>query len=504
MDITVDHDVEAVMRDGTVLRADVRRPPAGTGPGPVLLARTPYGKDDPGVLARLGPAAAVRRGYVVVIQDTRGRFASDGDWEPLVNEYADGHDTVRWASRLPGADGRVALFGPSYLGHTQWAAATDRPPGLVALMPEFTWSDPRQGLVARDGVRETGLITQWTLGLGAEVLRRRGADARVTAELDAARVALDTPGAAGDRHPPVLRRLPVPGRPDGPALRGVSPADVPTFTVAGWYDAFLQGSLDNHLMARATGHPAALVVGPWTHADQPALVDGDRTLEELRLDWLDGVLGRTATGPEPLTLVFVTGADVWRRLERWPPPATEAAWFLRGSGALSPAPPGADEPPACFAHDPANPVPVRGGALLLTDAYPAGPFDQRAIEARPDVATWTGPPLTSPLEVAGRITAVLTAASDGPAAWVARLCDVHPDGTSINLADGVARSAGTGPQEVRVDLWSLAHVFRAGHRLRLQIAASAHPRWETTATPGERRVHHDPSHPSRLLLPVLN
>ncbi|MFJ4845739.1 CocE/NonD family hydrolase [Streptomyces sp. NPDC088733] len=498
--MTVEHDVEAVMRDGTVLRADVHRPPGGGEPGPVLLARTPYAKDDPGLLARLDPAAAVRRGYVVVIQDTRGRSASDGGWEPLVNEYADGHDTVRWAARLPGGDGRVAMSGPSYLGHTQWAAAAGRPPGLVALLPEFTWSDPNQGLVARDGARETGLLTQWTLGLGADVLRRRGVGGAQAAA--AALAALDTPGTA-DWHPPVLRRLPVPGRPDGPPLRRVSPADLPTFTVAGWYDAFLQGSLDNHLMARASGQPAALVVGPWTHADLPSVIDGGRSLKELQLDWLDGVLGRgSGSGPESPVLIHVTGAEVWRRPDRWPPPAVETPWFLHGSGALSPDPPGTDEPPSTFVHDPAHPVPVRGGTLLLTGAYPAGPFDQRAIEARPDVLTWTGPPLPAPLEVAGRITAVLAAASDGPAAWVARLCDVHPDGRSINLADGIALSPGGDPMEVRVDLWSVAHAFRTGHRIRLQVTASAHPRWEFPDSAGPRRVLHARSRPSRLLLPV--
>ncbi|MFB7288298.1 CocE/NonD family hydrolase [Actinacidiphila glaucinigra] len=154
---------------------------------------------------------------------------------------------------------------------------------------------------------------------------------------------------------------------------------------------------------------------------------------------------------------------------------------------------------------PRDPVPARGGALLLTDAYPAGPFDQRDIEARHDVLTWTGRALTASLEVAGRMTAVLTTTSDGPAAWVARLCDVHPDGTSINLADGVARtdgSADTDPQDVRIDLWSAAHVFRPGRRIRLQVTAFAHPRWEAPDSPGTRRIHHAAARPSRLLLPV--
>lgn len=170
----IEFDAEATMRDGAVLRADVYRPAPAGGPWPVLLARTPYGKQDPATLARLDPLAAVRRGYLVVVQDTRGRHRSQGDWQPLLHESDDGYDTVRWAARLPGANGRVGMFGPSYLGHTQWAALTARPPELLAAVPEFTWSDPRDGLLARGGAHELGLITQWTLGLGFDVLNRRG------------------------------------------------------------------------------------------------------------------------------------------------------------------------------------------------------------------------------------------------------------------------------------------------------------------------------------------
>ncbi|MFC4035604.1 CocE/NonD family hydrolase [Streptomyces polygonati] len=529
MDVRLDG--EAVMRDGTVLRADIHRPPTGSGPWPVLLARGPYGKQDPGILARLAPSAAARRGYLVVIQDTRGRFASDGDWEPLVNEYDDGYDTVRWAAALPGADGRVAMYGPSYLGHAQWAAAAARPPELVALMPEFTWSEPEDGLLARGGVPERGLLAQWTLGLGYEVLRRRHAAAPRErrralgewADAVAALHAVQAPLAAWD--PPMLRELPLPGRSGGPAVRpafdGSRQPGLPTFTVAGWYDAFLQGSLDQHIRARASGHPAALVVGPWSHEEQTARVgardfgpgagqaaiDGGRSLLDLRLDWLDAVLG---SGPAAeavagsSALVFVTGANTWRRLDSWPPEAVPTPWFLRRDGALSLWPPEADEAPDAFRHDPADPAPVRGGALLLTAAYPAGPFDQRAVEARPDVLVWTGPPLAEPLEVVGRVrVALVAAASAGPADWVARLCDVAPDGTSVNLTDGIVRTAGPGPAEMVIDLWSTAHVFGPGHRLRLQVAAAGHPRWENASPRAVRTVFHDPDRPSRIVLPVV-
>jgi predicted acyl esterase len=651
------------MRDGTVLRADIHRPPHGCGPWPVLLARCPYGRRDPGILARLAPATAARHGWLVVIQDTRGRFGSDGDWEPLAHEYDDGHDSVRWAAGLPGGDGRVAMYGPSYLGHAQWAAIEAAPPELIAAVPEFTWADPYDGLLSRGGARELGLTLQWTLGLGRDVLRRRyAADparrraalaelASTDAELVAGRWDLTAPSALG---------LPVPGRRGSPPPRAV-PTDhtalppVATLTVAGWYDAFLQGSIDNYSRARAAGRRTALIIGPWTHDNQsgragpPAFgrdfdfgphadsahIDAQGSLLEHQLDWLAttlrrprvpgaaagdergagagagagpgrrggggiggsgsgaGIRGRAAVrapgageaatgeragtdgGVEPGArtldasgtgggvrgawagwkgdggaLVFVTGVNRWQEFGAWPPPGAAAEWYLHGDGRLSASRPRQGRGPGrSFRHDPADPVPVLGGALLLTDRYPAGPADQRPIEARPDVLVHTSAPLKRPLEIAGRIVAVLTVASTAPTAtWVVRLCDVAPDGTSTNLTDGIARTprppgeaARADPRDparapdlarapgrpraldlrrgldlrrapgppgagvpagtvVTVDLWSVHHVFRAGHALRVDVAATSWPRWEPEPAPGTQTVL---AGRSRLVLPVV-
>jgi putative CocE/NonD family hydrolase len=473
----------------------------------VLLARCPYGRRDPGILARLAPGAAARRGFLTVVQDVRGRFGSEGEWEPLVHEQDDGYDTVRWAAGLPGSDGRVAMYGPSYLGHTQWAAMAAAPPELVAAVPEFTWRDPYDGLVARGGAAEYGLTAQWTLGLGREVLRRRaggGELARALKELAAAEAGL----AAGAWDPPVLDTLPRPARPGGPPLPdGHTAPGVPTLTVAGWYDAFLQGSLDNHTAARAAGLPAALIVGPWTHEDRTARefgpvagedrLDGGPSLRDRTLTWLAARLS-VAPHTGPAVLVFVMGADEWRPLASWPPPATPAAWHLHPGGGLSPLPPAAGAALGVFRHDPADPVPTVGGALLLTPAYPAGPLDQRSVEARGDVLVHTGEPLSGPLEVMGRVGALLTVAAEGPADWVVRLCDVAPDGTSRVLTDGVTRTHGPGEREVRVDLWSTAHVFRPGHRLRVHVTSSSHPRWSAPPGPaGSRTVLR-----ARITLPV--
>ena len=521
----VEFDVGATMRDGTVLRADVHRPEHGGGPWPVLLVRSPYDKRDPGILALLDPELAVRRGYLVVIQDVRGRFRSAGDWQPLVHEQDDGRDTVRWAARLPGADGRVVMYGPSYLGQAQWAALSADTSELIAAAPEFTWSDPCDGLLARGGADELGLITQWTLGLGRDLLRRRHAgrpdeSRRRLAELADALGRLDT---ADGWDPLVLRRLDLPV-PAAPPIRPVPDSlgrlTAPTLTVAGWYDAFLQGSLDNHVAARASGRPAALIVGPWSHNNQgrriggtdfgptadAASMDRGSSLRTRQLDWFDRQLGRPTPSAAPPVLLFVMGADEWRELESWPPPAVPTPFHLRAGGVLSAAPPEADEPADGYRHDPADPVPTRGGQILLTDAFPAGPLDQRPIEDRSDVLVYTGPVLADPLELIGRVRVHLGAGSTTSTAdWVARLCDVGPDGVSVNITDGVLRAhhADAGPRELAVDLWSTAYVLLPGHRLRLQIASSCFPRWDPTPEAADRTVHHSAAHPSHVVLPVV-
>jgi putative CocE/NonD family hydrolase len=540
-------DAEAVMRDGTVLRADVYRP-LGEGPWPVLLVRSPYDKQDPDILALLEPLGAVRRGYLVVIQDTRGRFRSEGDWQPLVNEHEDGCDSVRWAARLPGANGLVGMYGPSYLGQAQWAALAAKAPELVSAAPEFTFSDPADGLTARGGARELGLITQWTLTLGSDLLRRRHADrpAELSQRLAAlAQAVRELPTRTYWELPsaelPALRRLglPVPGSPGSPTIQrigdGLDRLTAPTLVVAGWYDSFIQGSLDNHCGARDTGNPAALIVGPWSHNNQTsrvgevdfgpaadaAAIDGGGSLRSRELDWLDLRLRpQQPVRATPPVLVFVMGVNEWRRMDRWPPPAADTPWYLRSDGVLSPVPPGPDEPSDRFHHDPTDPVPTWGGPVLLTDDYPPGPLDQRRTEERADVLVYTSEPLPTALEVIGRIRAHVTAASSAPAAdWVVRLCDVDVEGVSRNIADGVLRVGGTdprpteateaqeaGPQEHVIDLWSTAHVFQAGHRLRLQVTSSNFPRWDRNpgalAETAEQTVHHDAARPSRIVLPV--
>jgi uncharacterized protein len=566
MGVSVKFDVEAEMRDGTVLRANVYRP-SGDGPWPVLLTRLPYGKDFP--TDRFDPVQMARRGYIVVVQDTRGRFASDGDWEPMVHEADDGHDTVRWAARLEGSDGQVGMYGGSYLGFTQWAAASRQPPALKAMAPLVTWSEPFDGLVYRGGAFELGLQAGWHLMMGMDVLARRPWEDR--RQLGAALAALvrdyDHLAVDGYRSLPLATFAPHHRHRVAPAffhaldnpMDAAHPAaaaamvrgwhdrvQVPTLNVGGWYDIFLSCTIANYRTMRALGRPARLLLGPWSHGAfenpvgeinfgmgaQAGFIDLQTDIVSLQLRWFDHWLKGIDSGmlDEPPVRIFVMGANRWRDEEDWPLERSEVVpHYLHAGGRLDRQSPG-DERPDRFRYDPADPVPTLGGATLLTPEFRSGPYDQRPIETRDDVLTYTTEPLEQDLEVTGPVEVRLWAASSAPDTdFVARLCDVFPDGRSINLTDGIVRAryrdwrAGAAPSlieprrpyEYVIDLWATSNVFRAGHRIRLQVTSSCFPRWDRNPNTGHeigeddqlaiagQLVLHDREHPSSVLLPVV-
>jgi uncharacterized protein len=324
--------------------------------------------------------------------------------------------------------------------------------------------------------------------------------------------------------------LPAPTVGDPRAVDTVAPyATVPTLIVAGWFDSFLQGSLDSYVTARAAGQQAALIVGPWSHDNQTgrvgdvdfgtaadaAGIDEGASLLTRELDWLDRHLKQEADNPpsrQPV-LLFVMGTNQWRRLAGWPPESVDVPWYLHGGGRLSRDRPEPDSRPDAFDHDPSDPVPTRGGALLMPPEFPAGPCDQQQTEKHDDVLVYTSEPLTAALEVIGRVKLHLTAAATAPTAdWVVRLCDVDTDGTSRNITDGILRTRQThifGPHgdqasqanDILIDLWSTAHVFLPGHRIRVQITASCFPRWDRSLRAASHIVCHDAARPSRLILP---
>ncbi len=552
--LTVARDVRVPMRDGVGLRANVYRP-TGPGPWPTLLARTPYGKDRPGASAWLDPVRAAHAGFMVVVQDARGRFGSDGTWEPFRFDADDGHDTVEWAARLPSSNGRVGMFGLSYWGNTQWLTAIAQPPSLCAIAPGLTWSDPADGGFYRGGALELGLALVWALEQGIDYVRRLDEPAeQIAARVDALIDELDHLAEVG------YWELPVPGSallarhgvPELGSIRGLDDPEaiarcrvqgrhdrvqVPVFGIGGWHDGFVQGVLDNHTTMTALGRDSRVLIGPWSHANFSDTVgglsfglrarkDGGPTgapddVDALQLEWFrrhltPGGDPSPVTPPAPVR-IFVMGANRWREESAWPPArASGLRWYLRPAGELTTAAPQAREPVTEFTYDPADPVPTAGGQTLIPPHLTAGPIDQADTEARPDVLVFTSEPLSDDLEVTGRVRVVLHARSSAPSTdWVARLCDVHPDGRSFGLCDGILRVP-VGADELQrheLDLWSTSNLFRRGHRLRVHVTSSSFPRWDRNLNTGDQRradhvparqrVHHDAAHPSWLQLQVI-
>lgn len=549
--IIVEFDLPARMRDGVVLRANVYRP-AGEGPWPTLLMRLPYGKDDPGLVSRFDPVHAARRGFMVVIQDTRGRFASEGVWEPLAHEREDGYDSVEWAATLPGSNGRVGMCGESYYGYTQLAAAAEGPPSLAAIAPALTWSDPMDGVFARGGAVELGTTLPWTLQQGPDQIGRlpmsdEERDGRLGSLLDD----YDRLPDEGYWHLPINDGgvLSKHGIPELGGLRALADSrwaqrfrvtddydrvTVPTLHVAGWHDVFVQGTLDNYAAMAARRRDARLLVGPWSHVSftdpvgeqffgirsnrfgVPVHEHGD--LGDFQLAWF-----RRHLAPDPgielggmPVRIFVMGSNVWRDEPSWPPPGVVAERrFLRADGSLTADSPSPTESQTDFVYDPGDPVPTLGGQTVMRPFFAPGPMDQTCIESRSDVCVFTSEPLSEEVDVTGRVRVVLHAESSASSTdWVARLCDVHPDGRSFNLCDGIVRVAqnADGLARHEIDLWSTANVFLRGHRIRVHVTSSSFPRWDRNLNTGDQRVpewerarqtiHHDSEHPSYIELPV--
>ncbi|WP_123447007.1 MULTISPECIES: CocE/NonD family hydrolase [unclassified Rathayibacter] len=550
-DITMKFDLPVPMRDGTVLRADVAWP-AGDGPFPVLVERTPYDKNNRPI-QNFETIDALRAGFIVVHQDTRGSGTSEGEWMPMKYERDDGYDTIVWAAALPNSNGRVGTFGASYVGSTQWSCAIAGAPALRAMAPVVTWSDPENGLMFRGGAVELGLNTWWGLmnalphflhayppETAYPKIMQALADAATLKEKF-----WELPAAAQ----PFFVDLGMPDVGVARALEDRSTLDdsrvdghyeqltVPSLNFAGWYDVFQQGSLDNYVGMRAHGATTRLIVGPWSHSSLTPgatlgevgevnfgfgmLTPGGEPISKINFDWYDHWLRESpaTSTQESGVLIFVMGVDEWRAEADWPlARAVTTPLYLTEAGVLEWDAPVSTGAESAYVYDPADPVMTRGGNLVMGSDYPAGPFDQRVAEARDDVLVFTTPPLDQDIEITGRITATVFVATDGPSTdWVVRLCEVDVEGVSRNIVDGITRvSTEEGRvDEVTVDLWSTSILIRAGHRLRVQVTSSNFPRWDRNLNTGEpvnegttlrvahQRILHDAAHPSRIDLPII-
>ena len=576
--VLVERDVPATMRDGATLMSNVYRPADG-GPYPVLLARLPYGKDLTLGASVLDPVKAAGAGYVVVVQDVRGRYRSEGKFTPFVREYEDGYDTVEWAASLPGSDGSVGMHGLSYFGKTQWHAAVMRPPSLRSMAPVQTWGNHLSGVQMRGGVQELGLMQFWAqTSLTLDLLFRKYADERekIGEKLPDLISTIDELLAGGGYDVLPLKNLPNPDElapfVAGGFGRGVDDeawdylnidgryesVDAPTFHIGGWYDCFVGETLKQYeamkkLSDERETRPPRLMVGPWTHGNfestlgdldfgigsSGAFLDYGGDLTDAHLRWFDATLKgeEEALEDTPPAKLFVMGENRWRAYEEWPPPGSrEEEWFMISDGSLRRGPGKAGDEPASYDYDPDDPVPTVGGPILLADIHRPGPRDQREIEDRPDVLVYTSQVLEGHYTVLGPVNATLFAASSAPDTdFVVRLVDVHPDGRAICVCDGILRASAResypasgvvrpvapspvepgGVYEYLIDLWATGIAFLPGHRIRVQITSSSHPRWERNLNTGEgafgssrtevahQTIFHDAGRPSRITLNVV-
>ena len=557
-EVVLERNVAAKMRDGVTLRADVYRPKAD-GKFPVLLVRTPYDKTSETNFGLKGAA----RGYVVIAQDVRGRFTSDGEFYVFKNESLDGYDTVEWAAALPYSNGKVGMFGGSYVGATQMLAAIAKPPHLAGICPTVTASNYHDGWTYQGGAFEQWFNESWSTGLAENTMRRRVEESNALAGTKTLPLAdfevIAAPSAVGIApyfkdwlaHPSFDAYWKQWSIEDHYA-----DIQVPVLSFAAWYDIFLGGSLKNYQRLKtesgtdAAKHGQRLVVYVGGHAGGSTNrwvggVDFGEKLpidqDEMTLRWYDSIFKGVANGveKEKPVKIFVMGKNEWRDEDDWPLSRAKSTKYylhsngggangLGGNGSLSAATP-AEEKADQYVYDPNDATPTIGGPLCC-GALPTGigPEDQRPAEGRADVLVFTTPAFAKDFEVTGPVTLdlyVSTSAVDTD--FTGMLVDVWPNGFAQNLTSGILRMRYRNSQEkpelanpgemyhVTVDLWATSNVFLAGHKLRLEVSSSNFPRFDRNLNTGEIQsrgtrmikatnvIYHDKAHPSALIVPVV-
>ncbi|MFF3505468.1 CocE/NonD family hydrolase [Streptomyces sp. NPDC003247] len=493
--------------DGSPLITDHYFPRAD-GDFPTLLVRSPYGRGLPWS-PQYGLLFA-EQGFHVVLQSCRGTGSSGGTFDLWRNEAADGRATVSWLREQPWFDGTLGTVGPSYLGYVQWALALDPPPELKAMAVQVGLHDP-YALFYADGA----LRLEHALAVGVGMTcQHQGMAPFLRATLRLQRRLHDVTAAQPLRgaHVSALGvEVPwlddVMTHPDAEDVywRGASAAEaaerlrVPTSLVTGRHDVLLDQTLEQYDRLRRAGCGTALLVGPWTHTS--ALRQGWPEVFAESLAWLRAHLCADPSGLRPTAVrVHIGGENTWRDLDTWPPAAATTSWYPAPGGYLTRQTPTDSAPLTSFRHDPADPTPSVGGPLL---SRTAGPRDNRALEGRADVLTFTGPPLTEPLDLLGPVSARLSISTDtGHTDVFSRLCDVDPQGRSVNLCDGLGRlrTAEHGLAHVTVPMSATAHRFAVGHRIRWQISAGAHPRYARNPGTGESPVDATTFVPVRITL----
>lgn len=570
MNIVIEKNIMVPMRDGVHLATDLYRL-ADLAVAPALVMRLPYDKE-----RSVSPELMtfVKAGYAVVVQDTRGRFASEGDFNANFQEINDGADCYAWVAAQSWCDRNIGTLGQSYLGQVQWLAAPHMGDAVKAMVTLIAPIDHYGDIAYRGGVLNLGSMLFWASMMAIGEQGRRVAHGQATP------AAIQQQAAALGN---LLQRYEETPINQMAHLQGVSPhffnwvnhpafddwwqgidarhydqIDKPVLHIGGWYDIFLNGTLQSYIGMRQQAKSDAarqrqkLVIGPWSHGtnwtasyhEQEFGLHGSGEaagLTALQLRWMERWVKGIENGidQEKPVRLFVMGINQWRDADDWPLPATRYTPYylhsqghantLHGDGQLSPILPH-HQPADHFVYDPHTPVPSIGGANLTPFASSIGPRDQQQVEERADVLVYTTPPLLDDLTVIGPVKAVLYVASAAPDTDITcKLVDVHPDGRAMLLTDGILRlryrHSFRRPTlmnpgdivEATIDLWSTANVFRAGHRIRLEVSSSCFPKFARNSNTGgdvasERAadyrsttntVYHDSTYPSQILLPII-
>ncbi|MCM8759656.1 MAG: CocE/NonD family hydrolase [Candidatus Omnitrophica bacterium] len=550
MGVKVIRNVRVEMTDGVKLATNVFLPEQH-GTWPVVLVRTAYNRNF------VSPTEFITRNIALVVQDCRGRYASDGIFYPFVNEERDGYDTLEWIAHQPWCNGKIGMFGASYLAATQFYAVISGSKRLSALCPQFMSGDCWKQAYYCNGALSLGLTWSW---LCFET-NNRISEAQTMPVFDVAKILkslpvieLDEKTGAGivksyrdfvsnNVYNPFWERFKL-------STKHFEKFNMPVLLIGGWYDYYpvemlrIFQQLKKHAMTQKIADSHRIIIGPWTHGVNQTTVLGeiDFGTESLKendavIRWLDCILhGKNASEFQKAPIrIFVMGKNIWQDEYEWPPARVKyEKWYIHKGGLLNKRPP-SDQSPDYFDYDPTNPVPTIGGNHSIGPYNPGlyeiarpGPYDQTILEKRKDVLVYTSDVLKQNLEIIGPITFILFACSSAvDTDFVVKLADVYPDGRSMNISEGIIRARFRNNiwgrpvlmepgkvYEFNIEMMDTAYLFKKNHRIRVYITSSNFPLWDRNLNTGKdpatdtsfqvarQTIFHDSIRPSHIIFPV--
>jgi uncharacterized protein len=560
-DIRIERHKAVPMSDGVVLYADVYLP-AAPGKYPTLVTRTPYGVQRDGVHEMMVKFA--QHGYAVVVQDVRGRYESEGKWEPFRDEAKDGYTTIEWAAVQPFSNGKVATQGGSYVGHNQWAAASLNPPHLVAAFPALASTNIYGNWLTMGGAFRLSFNYGWgVVRMPNRIMLPQywHTENYMPENLKYENILMHLPlkdadvineGSVVQHYRDWLEHESY-----DKYWKSISDEErfdkitVPVHTLGGWFDIFIMGTINGYVGMKNHGATpearagARMIIGPWGHGPTQSFGGVDFTsvafkdMFELQLHFYDYYLKglKNELDLEKPVQLFYMGVNKWRSESDWPVPGTEyralyldgngSANSVRGDGTLTFTKPVKDATDSYF-YDPQNPVPTTGGNNCCGTPTAIGPVDQRPLERREDILLYTSAFLEEPLTIAGPVKMKLHAATDGKDTdWMIKLIDVYPNGNSMPVSEGILRArfhngldkinllTPNQVYEYEIELTGTANVFQPGHRIRIDITSSNFPQFDRNTNTGEplgtssktrvahQTIYHGGAHLSQIILPVV-